>query len=102
MAIAMISPHGAVESVGTISARAIVLATGGYGQVFASTSNPPAVTGDGLAMALRAGLVARDVEFVQFHPTVMWRGPMPSASRPSSARRFVAKAPCSTTAPDGG
>ncbi|MET0324857.1 MAG: FAD-binding protein, partial [Ilumatobacteraceae bacterium] len=48
---------------------------GGYGQVFASTSNPPAVTGDGVALALRAGLPVRDVEFVQFHPTVMWTGP---------------------------
>ena len=75
MTIAMLDPQGAVESVGTITARAVVLATGGYGQVFASTSNPPAVTGDGLAMALRAGLAGRDVEFVQFHPTVMWRGP---------------------------
>ena len=52
-----------------------VLATGGYGQVFASTSNPPAVTGDGVAMALRAGLAVSDVEFVQFHPTVLWTGP---------------------------
>ena len=73
--VALLDPAGAVESVGTVTARAVVLATGGYGQVFASTSNPPAVTGDGLALALRAGLAARDVEFVQFHPTVMWRGP---------------------------
>ena len=48
---------------------------GGYGQVFASTSNPPAVTGDGVALAMRAGLPVTDVEFVQFHPTVLWRGP---------------------------
>ena len=54
--IALLDPHGAVESVGASPARAVVLATGGYGQVFASTSNPPAVTGDGVAMALRAGL----------------------------------------------
>jgi L-aspartate oxidase len=73
--VALLGPDGTVESVGLVTARAIVLATGGYGQVFASTSNPPAVTGDGLALALRAGLAARDVEFVQFHPTVMWRGP---------------------------
>ena len=58
-----------------IWARATVLATGGWGQVFASTSNPPAVTGDGVAMALRAGLAVSDVEFVQFHPTVLWTGP---------------------------
>ncbi|CAN5845451.1 L-aspartate oxidase [soil metagenome] len=73
--VGMLDGAGEVESVGVVTARAVVLATGGYGQVFASTSNPPAVTGDGLALALRAGLTARDVEFVQFHPTVMWRGP---------------------------
>jgi L-aspartate oxidase len=72
--IGRIDADGALVSVGTVTARAVVLATGGYGQVFASTSNPPAVTGDGLALALRAGLPARDVEFVQFHPTVLWRG----------------------------
>jgi L-aspartate oxidase len=73
--VARIDPHGGVTSVGTITARAVVIACGGYGQVFASTSNPPAVTGDGVAMALRAGLPVRDLEFVQFHPTVLWRGP---------------------------
>lgn len=73
--IARMSPGGDVVSVGTITARAVVVASGGYGQVFASTSNPPAVTGDGAAMALRAGLPLADVEFVQFHPTVMWTGP---------------------------
>ncbi len=73
--IARIDADGNVLSVGNVTARAVVLATGGYGQVFASTSNPPAVTGDGLALALRAGLPARDVEFVQFHPTVLWVGP---------------------------
>ncbi len=72
--IANIDEEGNVVSVGTVTARAVVLATGGYGQAFASTSNPPAVTGDGLALALRAGLPARDIEFVQFHPTVLWRG----------------------------
>ena len=75
VSVAVLDEAGGAESVGTITARAVVLATGGYGQVFASTSNPPAVTGDGIALALRAGLAVRDVEFVQFHPTVMWRGP---------------------------
>ena len=69
------TPTGSVASVGVVRARAVVLATGGYGQVFASTSNPPAVTGDGVAIAMRAGLDVSDVEFVQFHPTVMWSGP---------------------------
>ncbi len=72
--VATLGPDGTIESVGVVTARAVVLATGGYGQIFASTSNPPAVTGDGSAIALRAGLRVRDVEFVQFHPTVMWRG----------------------------
>ncbi len=65
-------PDGAIRSVGIVTARAVVIASGGYGQVFASTSNPPAVTGDGAAMALRAGLPLTDVEFVQFHPTVLF------------------------------
>ena len=73
--VAMLDNAGSVESVGVVRARAVVLATGGYGQVFAATSNPPAVTGDGAAMAMRAGLSISDVEFVQFHPTVMWSGP---------------------------
>jgi len=71
--IAILNGDGTVESVGVVTARAIVIATGGYGQVFASTSNPPAVTGDGHALALRAGLTLRDLEFVQFHPTVLWQ-----------------------------
>jgi L-aspartate oxidase len=75
LTVAMLAPDGSVESVGTIRARATVLASGGWGQVFASTSNPPAVTGDGVAIALRAGLSVSDVEFVQFHPTVLYTGP---------------------------
>ena len=72
--IAVLGSSGEVVSVGIVTARAVVVATGGYGQVFASTSNPAAVTGDGHALALRAGLVLRDLEFVQFHPTVLWQG----------------------------
>ena len=54
-----------------IRAGAVVLATGGGGQVFAQTTNPPASTGDGVAIAQRAGAVLRDLEFVQFHPTAL-------------------------------
>lgn len=52
-----------------ISARAVVLATGGVGGVFRASTNPLDVTGDGLALALRAGASLVDIEFVQFHPT---------------------------------
>jgi len=57
----------------TVTARAVVLATGGFGQAFATTTNPAGLTGDGLALAARAGALLRDVEFVQFHPTVLWQ-----------------------------
>jgi L-aspartate oxidase len=58
--------------VGTLTARSVVLATGGYGQAYSSSTNPPEVTGDGLALAVRAGATVRNVEFVQFHPTVLY------------------------------
>lgn len=54
-----------------LRANAIVLATGGGGQIFAQTTNPSVSTGDGVALAWRAGAVMRDLEFVQFHPTAL-------------------------------
>jgi L-aspartate oxidase len=54
-----------------IKASAVILATGGGGQVFAQTTNPSVSTGDGVALAWRAGAVLRDLEFVQFHPTAL-------------------------------
>ncbi len=65
----------AANTTGIVRARAIVLASGGLGQLYASTTNPPVATGDGMAMAMRAGAAVADVEFIQFHPTVMWNGP---------------------------
>ncbi len=61
-----------VLDVGGIDTGAVVLATGGYGQAFASSTNPADVTGDGLALAACAGAELVNVEFVQFHPTVLY------------------------------
>jgi len=60
-----------------LQAEAVVLATGGGGQVFAQTTNPSLSTGDGVAMAWRAGAVLRDLEFVQFHPTALTKAGAP-------------------------
>jgi L-aspartate oxidase len=54
-----------------LGARAVVLATGGGGHLFANTTNPSQASGDGIAMAWRAGAAIRDLEFVQFHPTAL-------------------------------
>ncbi|WP_028046192.1 L-aspartate oxidase [Cellulomonas sp. URHE0023] len=66
--------EGQRDGVGAALGSAVVLATGGIGQVFRSSTNPSQATGDGIAAALRAGAVLGDVEFVQFHPTVLWLG----------------------------
>ncbi|MGF1429655.1 L-aspartate oxidase [Kitasatospora sp. LaBMicrA B282] len=74
--------EGQRDGVGALRARAVVLATGGMGQVFSATTNPQVSTGDGVALALRAGAAVADLEFVQFHPTVLWLGPEAHGQQP--------------------
>jgi L-aspartate oxidase len=69
--------RGATGSRTLVLARAVVLATGGCGQLYRHTTNPPEATGDGLVLAARAGAVLADLEFVQFHPTALAVGADP-------------------------
>ncbi|MEW2634810.1 L-aspartate oxidase [Streptomyces sp. NPDC048389] len=66
--------EGQHDGVGAVHAPTVVLATGGMGQIFSATTNPAVSTGDGVALALRAGAEVSDIEFVQFHPTVLFLG----------------------------
>ncbi|MEV6397309.1 L-aspartate oxidase [Streptomyces sp. NPDC051907] len=66
--------EGQHDGVGAVHSPTVVLATGGMGQVFSATTNPAVSTGDGVALALRAGAEVSDLEFVQFHPTVLFLG----------------------------
>lgn len=74
--------EGQRDGVGAVHCRAVVLASGGLGQVFSQSTNPSVSTGDGMALAMRAGARLRDLEFVQFHPTVMWLGPDSQGQQP--------------------
>jgi len=75
---------GASSMVGDVRARAVLLATGGAGQVFSDTTNPAIATGDGVCLAWQAGARVADMEFVQFHPTAL--------DVPGSARALLSEA----------
>lgn len=74
--------EGLIDGVGAALGRAVVIATGGLSAVFEQTTNPLVATGDGVALALRAGASVADLEFIQFHPTVLWVGEGARGSQP--------------------
>jgi L-aspartate oxidase len=69
---------------GILHAPSVILATGGMGHLYGATTNPPGATGDGIALALWAGLAVCDIEFIQFHPTMLYSAP---GHGPSGSRR---------------
>ncbi|MCT7659874.1 L-aspartate oxidase [Mycobacterium deserti] len=63
------------DGVGIVHAPSVILATGGLGHLYAATTNPEGSTGDGVALAMWAGVPIVDLEFIQFHPTMLYDGP---------------------------
>ena len=74
--------EGTRDGVGAATASAVVLASGGMGQIYSSTTNPQVATGDGVALAMRAGAEVTDLEFIQFHPTALWLGRASTGQQP--------------------
>ena len=66
--VSVLSPDG----LGIVSAPTVILASGGLGQLYSATTNPEGSTGDGIALALWAGVAVTDLEFIQFHPTMLY------------------------------
>ena len=78
------------DGVGIVHAPAVILATGGLGHLYRATTNPEGSTGDGVALALWAGVPVRDIEFIQFHPTMLFDGRVdgpPATDHRGAARR---------------
>ncbi len=65
---------GNPDGVGIVSAPSVILASGGLGHLYSATTNPDGSTGDGIALALWAGVAISDLEFIQFHPTMLFGG----------------------------
>jgi L-aspartate oxidase len=80
--VSVLSPDG----YGIVSAPAVILASGGLGHLYTATTNPEGSTGDGIALALWAGVAVTDLEFIQFHPTMLFDG------RTSGRRPLVTEA----------
>ncbi|WP_396837053.1 L-aspartate oxidase [Mycobacterium sp. ITM-2016-00317] len=82
VALGLLFDHGAVAGVsvlspdgpGAVYAPSVILATGGLGHLYSATTNPVGSTGDGVALAMWAGLPVADLEFIQFHPTMLYTG----------------------------
>ena len=68
--VSVLSPDG----YGIVSAPSVILASGGLGHLYSATTNPDGSTGDGIALALWAGVPVTDLEFIQFHPTMLFDG----------------------------
>jgi L-aspartate oxidase len=77
------------KRVGVVKASATLLATGGSGQLFGVTTNPSEATGDGIALAFRAGCVVRDIELIQFHPTALLDGTLVSEACRGEGAKLV-------------
>ncbi len=72
------------DGIGIVRAPSVILATGGLGHLYGATTNPDGSTGDGIALALWAGVAVSNIEFIQFHPTMLYR---PDADRTAGNRR---------------
>ncbi|KWX68578.1 L-aspartate oxidase [Mycobacterium sp. NAZ190054] len=112
VALELVIDDGAVAGVsvlsadgpGVVYAPSVILATGGLGHMYAATTNPDGSTGDGVALAMWAGLPVADLEFIQFHPTMLYTGrgggrrPLITEALRGEGAKLVDAQGCSVTA----